>query len=296
MCIKPLIVRTSKDEDGYRSGCEVNCGYCWQCIKKYANDWSFRLYQEAKYSKGNLLVLLTYSDESVPMRKDSSGNNVMSLRKTDFQDFEHKLKRMGFKDVIFWCVGEYSPMRYQLPNGQWTSGERPHFHVIILNCPPLEALEKAWSFRNKQRGHVFIKSIKDIFGSVKYLTKYLAKDLWRDNKNDCREKPKMLCSSQLGLRYLTPEMLAWHRADFTRTYGTMPGGYKVALCRYYLEKIYEPVGMMEKVSDYRRFKFLELEKIRFTKLSEANKRLSYYSRLSLYNEARNRKPKEIWDF
>jgi hypothetical protein len=59
------------------------------------------------------------------------------------------------------------------------------------------------------------------------------------HKNDDRQKEFSLMSKGLGSNYLTEQMINWHKADITkRMYVPMKDNKKIAMPRYYKDKIY----------------------------------------------------------
>lgn len=146
----------------------------------------------------------------------------MTLVKKDFQDFMKRLrKHHGNKTKIkYWACGEYG-----------SKNVRPHYHAIIYNLEP-ELLTKAWTL-----GDVHIGNVSG--ASIAYTTKYMHKGkIIPMHKNDDRVPEFSLMSKKLGSNYLTPQIIKYHQEDITRNYLTLEGGHKIALPRYYREKIY----------------------------------------------------------
>ena len=70
--------------------------------------------------------------------------------------------------------------------------------------------------------------------------------------DDDRTREKALMSKGLGLSYLTPEMVKYHKNDVSRPI-TLRGNNKVALPRYYRDKIFsesEKLKRSEIFQDY----------------------------------------------
>lgn len=102
---------------------ELPCGKCIGCSLDRSRSWAMRCIKEASlYPDGyNWFVTLTYDDDHL---------KSPFLVKKDFQDFMKRLRRKmeydGFQSsgIRFFGCGEYGSK-----NG------RPHFHVILFNCP-----------------------------------------------------------------------------------------------------------------------------------------------------------------
>ena len=61
MCYSPVTIKTS---DGYK---QVPCGKCLECLVKYQQDWSNRMYEELKAHDGKAVFFtLTYDEQNVP--------------------------------------------------------------------------------------------------------------------------------------------------------------------------------------------------------------------------------------
>lgn len=104
---------------------EVPCGNCINCRLDYSKTWASRCSLEASQHLYNYFITLTYDDDNVPVGK--FGNPT--LVKKDFQDFIKKLRQIferqyGFTGIRYYGCGEYGDL-----NG------RPHYHIILFNCP-----------------------------------------------------------------------------------------------------------------------------------------------------------------
>ena len=64
----------------------ADCGYCWQCRKKKANDWKVRLNEEIRTNKDAYFVTLTFEKRLV-------------LEKLYDKEFEKELL-LNFKEVV----------------------------------------------------------------------------------------------------------------------------------------------------------------------------------------------------
>ncbi|QCS37351.1 replication initiation protein [Tortoise microvirus 90] len=226
----------------------VPCGKCPECCMRRSNNWQFRLLQQEKASSSASFVTLTYNTDHVPMSK----RGFMTLCKTDFQDFMKRLRYYHPKGakLRYYAVGEYGSKTF-----------RPHFHAIIFDLDR-EQLPKAWTL-----GDIHIGDVSG--ASVAYTTKYMHKGkMIPVHSNDDRIPEFSLMSKKLGANYLTPQMVAYHQADLTRNYVTLEGGVKVAMPRYYREKIYS--------EEQRNLQNLHNEKLAKSALADAEE--SYHRR------------------
>lgn len=133
----------------------------------------------------------------------------------------------------YYACGEYG-----------TDNRRPHYHAIIFNVHNAELYNEAWG-----KGIVHVGNVSG--DSIAYTMKYIDKPpsesffvirgghkVYLPKERDDREKEFSLMSKGMGANYLSPEIVNYHRADLTRLYATKPGGHKIALPRYYRNKIY----------------------------------------------------------
>lgn len=257
-CDRPLRV---KDKEGNQVA--VGCGCCPPCKKRRVDSWVFRLLQEERRSRSSYFITLTYDTDSVPI----TPNGFMTLLKTDpaprrgepgydkgyirrgFPDFMKRLRRKtGLKDLKFYAVGEYGSNR-----------KRPHYHAIIFNLDPLDFLELGkddnghMKYINRKLAECWPFGVVDIGSvtgdSIAYTCKYIDKPKTvPQHKNDDRLPEFSLMSRGLGDNYITQEIIDYHKADLTRNYLTVPGGYKKAMPRYYRDRIFDEIDKAEQRS------------------------------------------------
>lgn len=207
------------------------CGKCPECRKRAISAWSFRLMQEDRVSTSSHFITLTYDTANVPI----SRNGFMELSKRDIQLFFKRLRKalssgrvagseVGHKDhppLKYFAVGEYGGKTL-----------RPHYHLVLFNVD-ISFISPAWNL-----GHVHYGIVSG--ASVGYTLKYMMKDSKiGKHRNDDRVREFRLMSKGLGERYLTPEMIKWHHEDINnRMYCNLQDGKKIAMPRYYKNKIY----------------------------------------------------------
>lgn len=235
-CITPFIVRNEITKDSI----PVPCNKCPECIKRRTSGWSFRLMQEDKKSDSSMFITLTYDTNHVPITK----NGFMDLRKRDIQLFFKRLRKStsrNGKDIrqgrcynkknIF--NNSEKPIKYYAVGEYGGKTMRPHYHIILFNAQ-VELIQPAWNL-----GHVHYGTVSG--ASVGYTLKYMMKPSKIPlHRNDDRQREFSLMSKGLGAKYLTPQMIKWHKADLdNRMYCNIEGGKKIAMPRYYKDKIYQ---------------------------------------------------------
>lgn len=243
-CIAPKLIwphRSIDEETDDEKPVSVRCGKCLPCLMDKRNDWSFRLEQEFKYCKrGAMFLTLTYDQKHLP--------SDLSVSKRDVQLFMKRLrKRDQTNSLRYFAVGEYGS-RFR----------RPHYHILLFGAVESD-VRSAWiDSKGNPIGIVHVGRVTS--ASVAYVTKYIVQS---DSYVDGREKPFTLMSRKYGIggKYLTDEMVAWHRED-DRNYAVRDGK-KIRLPRFYKEKIFhnkEQKERMRKKNVIESIKAKELER------------------------------------
>lgn len=195
------------------------CGRCPPCQKQRVSQWGFRLRKQEELSHSAFFVTLTFDTTNVPI----SGRGFMTLCKGEYQKFMKRLRKLTPKNdakISYYACGEYGTKNY-----------RPHYHAIIFNASE-ENIAKAW-----QKGEIHIGKVSG--ASIAYTLKYINKGkIIPMHRNDDRLPEFSLMSKGMGANYLTEQMVSYHKADLSRAYVTLPDGVKIALPRYYKNKMY----------------------------------------------------------
>ena len=236
-CQSPFLVRNQTTDVNNKNLFQpVPCGKCIPCLKRRSGHWSFRVEQEAKYSKTSCFLTLTY--EKLP----KSPNGLPTLHKPDFQKFFKRLRKLvpnqkGPKRLKYFACGEYG-----------TTTQRPHYHAIVFNLPQhiindASLIRKTW-----KHGHILVtnSNIKTINYVVGYITKGGKQDLIDriDGIYDDRQKEFQLMSKGLGEKYLTPQMIKYYkeRKLFCIVH---KDGHILSMPRYYKNKIFDKIELKE---------------------------------------------------
>lgn len=230
-CITPFYKKDNKNEH-----IPFPCGKCPPCMKRRTSGWSFRLVKHGEQMKNALFVTLTYDTDYVPITE----KGYMTLDKTDLQKFFKRLRKINNEKISYYAVGEYGSQSF-----------RPHYHIILFNAS-IKNVESAWSLDNKPLGHVHFGNVSD--ASIGYTLKYMSKSKQIPlHKNDDRKKEFSLMSKKLGANYLTEKMIQWHKQNLKeRMYVPMKDGRKIAMPRYYKDKMYNEEEK-KKIAVYMRY-------------------------------------------
>ncbi len=187
---------------------------------------------------GGFFLTLTYDDEHLP--KTPTGRSTTC--KKDVQDFFKRLrKELGDVRLRYYLVSEYGP-----------TTARPHYHGIIffrsddsVGSDNGGRFLSVWSLR--EADDLFAKVWHNGFtctegvtpATINYVTKYVITRRGEFDEFDDRERPFSLSSRRpgIGAGYID-RMQKWHSEHSDGFYATELGGTKVALPRYYVEKLY----------------------------------------------------------
>lgn len=218
-CITPFTKR-----DIHKGWQTFPCGKCPPCLQRRASGWSYRLVTEGKRALSAHFVTLTYNDENLPRTR----SNFKTLFKRDLQLYFKRLRKQAPTDlpIKYYAVGEYGSKNW-----------RPHYHVILFNAEH-NSIVSCWS---NDRGAIGTVDIGSVTGaSIGYVLKYMSKPARIPcHAKDDRIPEFSLMSKGLGSNHLTEKMIKWHKADLiNRMYIPVEAGKKIAMPRYYKDKIY----------------------------------------------------------
>lgn len=255
-CLTPIAVENILHGHIY-----VPCSRCPNCKRRRINSWVFRLLQEEKISSNAHFVTLTYDTKHVPISK----NGFMTLEKSAFQNYMKRLRKLvkqqfpNNQSLKYYAAGEYG-----------SKNDRPHYHAIIFNVPHADLLALAWTLEKKALGTVDIGTVTG--NSIAYTAKYIDKPCNIPRfKRDDRLPVFSLMSKGLGKNYIEDQKnLNYHRQHLDQLYLTKIGGHKIAMPRYYRDKIWNEEERKSQIKIVK--KAVEQDKL---KLQIARKKAGY---------------------
>lgn len=210
---------------------EVGCGECMECRNEKSREWKARLLEDIKEHTNGIFITLTFSEESLrKLRKEVEGltrwnkdNRVAKLAVRRF--YERWRKRTG-KSIRHWIVTELGH----------EGTERIHMHGIVWT-DEAEWIEKTWQYGKVWRGDEIKGEMTNyVDGStIGYIVKYITKV---DHKHR-GYKSCIITSAGIGECYVRKNK-EYHRyrGEMTNDHYRLPDGGKIALCRYWREKLY----------------------------------------------------------
>lgn len=186
---------------------QVPCNHCWSCQLKYSAEWATRIMKESEKYDNNYYITLTYDPEHVPIASETSweqydpdpddphggkiktiqvrendGTWPYTLNPSDMDTFLNTLRknfeRRGYKGIKYFYCGEYG-----------TKNQRPHYHIILMNCPLEEAsfyepeIDENWKahWKSKELDRLWGKGIVDVaeleWSCAAYVARYCTKKL-----------------------------------------------------------------------------------------------------------------------
>lgn len=117
----------------------IPCRHCWACQLNYSAEWATRITKETEKSEHNWYITLTYDDEHLPKAEDIVDSDGVkydynpqweegTLYEEDMKRFIKTLRkhfeRKNHTAIKYFYCGEYG-----------SETHRPHYHIILLNCP-----------------------------------------------------------------------------------------------------------------------------------------------------------------
>lgn len=110
----------------------VPCGRCVGCYLDYSRDWAIRIMSEVRSYDENYFVTLTYDDDHLPQGSQGFATLVPDHVSEFMKTFREMMRQeYGVTGIRFFACGEYGGKDL-----------RPHYHIILLNCPLKDLKDK----------------------------------------------------------------------------------------------------------------------------------------------------------
>lgn len=199
----------------------VPCGQCYQCRLQYSRVWANRCVCESITAADDscFFLTLTYDNDHVDSIKTPDGH--LSLNFYDLQNFMKRLRayydyHFGIKNIRFYAAGEYGDQNL-----------RPHFHVLLYNCPiPDKEIIAHNKFGdalytsdiiNEQWGFGFTCIGELNWNTCAYTARYVMKKIkgvdseFYDKLGITPEAVRMSLKPGIGYEYLTENLVSIYR-------------------------------------------------------------------------------------
>lgn len=271
----------------------VPCGKCYECRKRIAAEWAFRLeIQSQEYIPYNMLF--TYDEDHVPHYQIENGPLVQSLNRVHLQDsfkrLRYYLEDKFHVNVKIFAVGEYG-----------AKTKRPHYHAILFSPVPLSdnglqylrvvLKDNIWPY-----GYSNIRNFRGSGKSVGKMCGYMCTYMLTtmpDVYENSYLRPFRYMSKNLGINIPREQEIIANcrkRGDWTYKIQTKDGVEKsISYPRYYLrrwltsdEREERTIQFIEHCKNYEQFIYEEDEKIRnkYKENSCAYRRHSFQNRIA----------------
>ncbi|AZL82762.1 replication initiator protein [Apis mellifera associated microvirus 56] len=235
-CKTPITIR-----DANKVATAVPCMKCHDCRLARTRQWVFRIQEERKHHLNCYFITLTY--ETTP----KTPNGLGTLDGRDLQLFFKRLRKRTKQTIKYLAVGEYGSIR-----------RRPHYHALLLGSIEESDIRAAWEKHVNEstgaiNGHAYIDTANS-GAATAYVVKYLDKGrVIPLFASDDRLKERSWMSKGLGSRYLTPEMISWHRRA-PDGWSIQSEGQTSPLPRYFKNRIFGQIFDKEtgrEIADFR---------------------------------------------
>lgn len=169
----------------------IPCQQCVGCRLEYSRQWATRCVLEASQYEHNYFLTLTYNEESLKeycvrdnLNVDKETGEVLGVFESISLVPEHLTKFMKDLREYFRRYYNHVGIRFFACGEYGSKYSRPHFHIILFNCP-IPDLEKLFNFRGNtyfesdiinniwSKGFVNIGSVS--FESCAYVARYVMK-------------------------------------------------------------------------------------------------------------------------
>lgn len=260
MCLYPTLIKNPKYKATKKNGgiiphmndkrvslVPIGCQECMECRKQKAREIQVRLLEDIRHNKHGIYIALTFSNEEytklIRLIEKRDKKNSRKLEGYDKDNelitiavrrFTERYRKKYEKTIRHWLISE-------LGHGET---EHIHLHGIVwiepnkyikeshLSIKELqkEFIEKYWKYGDVWVGDYVNEK------TVNYCTKYVTKI----DKEHKYYKSKILSSKGIGKDYMirTDVKKNKYNGEKTREYYTTRNGYKIALPKYWRNKIY----------------------------------------------------------
>lgn len=212
---------------------EVECGQCYECRKKKRRNWMIRMFEELKENSTAVFFTGTFTDERIKqLRKryaiDEEDVNAIATKEVRLF-LERIRKENNGKSIKHWIITEKGH----------TNTRRIHIHGIFFT-KELSKRRLEWILYNNWIAGYSYNGDYVNEKTINYVSKYMTKI----DKDNPEFTGKVLCSPGLGKQWIqsvAAQSIHYVKKQYgkeTIEYYRMKDGTKMALPKYYREKIF----------------------------------------------------------
>ena len=204
------------------------CGKCIECRQQKAREWQVRLHEELKDDPKALFMTMTFSDEALDeLTEECRTEEPNTIAARAIQLFGKRWYKNYKESIKHWLVTELGHGKHAEHH---KSTERLHLHGFLWTDKSAAEIEKLWQYGWVDTGEY----VTDQSGG--YCVKYVSKvDPVHKGFNS-----RVFASKGIGKGWLK-RFDAQHNkfnGDETREYYKTPSGQKLALPKYYRNKLW----------------------------------------------------------
>lgn len=196
-CVTPN-VRYMVKANGMKCTVSYPCGKCFECLRRERYRWCSRLSMEFAQAKTAYFITFTYDDSHLPPFGSLDRDRAKSLVRNLIPHVKKKVY-----NISYFLVGEYG-----------FEGNRPHYHLILMNYPLDNIDMHNKCMRLWPEGHVDICYLSGAL--INYATKYIIKDVSSssfDPQSLGLQKEFRMMSRNLGFGLLDPGIVKYALAN-----------------------------------------------------------------------------------
>lgn len=181
----------------------IPCRNCFACNLNYSAEWATKLTWECQESEHNYFITLTYDEEHLPIYETfkyidedqqetiykNDGTWTGTLEPEHVNTFINSLRKYMKREknhtgIKYYYCGEYGN------ESKTGMGYRPHYHIILMNCPldisqfydwHLDNKHKKLHWKSKELNHYWDKGLVDVaeveWNNCAYVARYCMKKL-----------------------------------------------------------------------------------------------------------------------
>lgn len=250
-CLNPLTIKNPRylpsKKNGYNPPIpidnrlyylQVPCGKCIECRRRRASDWRFRLHNEYRYNPQSrfYFVTLTLSDDGLKRL----------LSQVDFEDGIFSYKILVIKAVRLFLERyrkKYGrSLRHLFVSELGEENGRIHIHGIIV-APNTKMKFHHFRkgipvYRSPEFDNLWNYGFTYIEGCAERCISYVLKYIMKKDEKHPDFVSTLLVSPGLGKEYVN-KCGSWHRSGEFKWFCVSSSGWKIAMPRYYKEKIFD---------------------------------------------------------
>lgn len=198
----------------------------------------------ANFNHKGMFVTLTYNESHAPA--------FYSLKKRHLQNFFKRLRKsLNGQKIKYFACGEYGNPPQLLPNGKYSVGYRPHYHIILLGLAFTNECERNYVIQNWPYCDWTVDRTRRSFGyvssdSMRYTADYMLKqDMFYSKKKQIKQFYPKEIPFQTMSKGIGKDWVEAHTDEIQKTGTILFEGREISLPRYYASKVEVPQSVKD---------------------------------------------------